>query len=198
MSVKTHLKGSSRGSFKMKVSKATLAGLIDPAGTIALHFRASGLPDALGIVKLTAGAFALGKVRGDLVAPSFFPAKATVAANDGKPDGLTFSGGFGNAGPTPAALGDVHVALGDTFDQTIAGATFTRKGNVFSHSEKGAGTTLAVSLDFGRGVMKVKAKGFEVGTFAATTADFVVDVGGGDPPVRVTVRLGGSGAKRVY
>lgn len=198
MVVKTHVKGSSRGSFKMKLGKATLAGVIDPAATIALHFRASGLPDALGIVKLTAGAFKLGKVRGDLVAPAFFPAKAVVAANDGKPDALAFSGGFGNAGTTPAVLGDVHIALGDTFEQTIAGSAFTRKGNVFSHSEKGAGTALSVNLDFGRGILKVKAKGFEVGTFAAPTADFVVYVGGSTRPVRATVRLGGSGAKRVY
>ncbi len=110
LAVKTHLKGSSRGSFKLKVSKATLAGLIDPVGTVELHFHASGLPDALGIVTLTNGAFALGKVRGDLVAPAFFPSKASIAANDTKPDALSFSGGFGNAGPTPSALGDVHIA----------------------------------------------------------------------------------------
>jgi hypothetical protein len=116
---------------------------------------------------------------------------ASVAANGTKPDALSFSGGFGNAGPTPSVLGDVHIALGDTFDQTIVGTAFTRKGDVFSHSEKGAGTALSVSLDFGRGIMKVKAKGLEVGTFSAVTADFVVDVGGGDLPVRTTVGSAG-------
>src|SRR6185295_4710954 len=150
------------------------------------------------IVTLTKGAFALGKVRGDLVAPPFFPSKASIAANDGKPDALSFSGGFGNAGPTPSVLGDVHIAVGDTFDRTIAGSAFTRKGNVFSHSEKGAGTALSVSLDFGRGIMKVKSKGIEVGLFSAVTVDFVVDLGAGDLPVRTTVRLGGTGIKRVY
>jgi hypothetical protein len=30
------------------------------------------------------------------------------------------------------------------------------------------------------------------------TADFVVDLGDGALPVRTTVRLGGTGAKRVY
>ena len=30
------------------------------------------------------------------------------------------------------------------------------------------------------------------------TTDFVVDVGGGAPPVRIRVRLGGVGAKRAY
>jgi hypothetical protein len=164
----------------------------------SLHFHASGLPDALGVVTLTNGAFALGKVRGDLVAPAFFPSKASITANDAKPDALSFSGGFGNAGPTPSALGDVHIALGDTFDQLILGSAFTRKGDVFSHSEKGAGTALSVSLDFGRGIMKVKSKGIEVGTFSAATTDFVVDLGAGDQPVRTTVRLGGAGTKRVY
>jgi hypothetical protein len=46
--------------------------------------------------------------------------------------------------------------------------------------------------------MKVKSKGIEVGTFSGVTADFVVDVGAGDLPVRMTVRLGGAGTKRVY
>jgi hypothetical protein len=165
---------------------------------VELHLHASGLPDALGIVTLTNGAFALGKVRGDLVAPAFFPSKASIAANDAKPDALSFSGGFGNTGPTPSALDDVHFALGDTFDQMIVGSTFTRKGDVFSHSEKGTGMALSVSLDFGRGIMKVKSKGIEVGTFSAATTDFVVDLGGGVLPVRTTVRLGGTGAKRVY
>jgi hypothetical protein len=198
LTLKTHQKGSSRGRFKLKVRKTTLAGLIDPNATIALHFHASGLPDALGIVKLTKGSFVLGRKRGDLVAPSFFPAKAKITVHDAKPDGLSFSGGFGNAGPAPAALGDVHIAVGDTFDQTVAGSAFTRKGNVFSHRDKTATTALAVSLDFDRGIMKVKAKGIEVGSFASPTADFVVDVGGGDPPAHITVRFGGNGAKRVY
>jgi hypothetical protein len=196
--VKPKQKGSSRGSFILKLTKQTLAGQIDPTGEIELHFQASGLPDAVGRVKLTNGGYALGKVRGALLLPAFFPSKAKIASDANKPDAVALTGGFAWAGATPTTLGRVRIAVGPTFELVIAGDAFTKTGDKFTHKTSAMGRSVSVTIDFAKAVVVVKTKGVEVGELPAGSMDVLADLGTGVGPVTSRVRFGGTGTKRSY
>jgi hypothetical protein len=198
LTVKPRLKGSSRGSFVLKLTKATLAGQIAPSGEVEMRFLASGLPDAVGRVKLTNGGYALGKVRGALLLPAFFPAKAKITSDANKPDVVTLTGGFASNGTTPTTLGRVRIAIGPTFELVIDGGAFTKKGDKFTHVAKVGAVSVAVTIDFAKELIVVKTKGVEVGELPAGTMDVVVDVGAGAGPITARVRFGGTGTKRSY
>lgn len=198
MTVQPKLKGSSRGTFTMKLNKATLGGLIDPNGEIAMHFRATGLPDALGIVKLTNGGYALGKVRGALVAPAFFPSKIGATLSDTKPDILAVTAGFATDGTVPSTLDGLHFALGDELELAIPGSEFTKKGNVFRAAGSVGNGSYTVAVDFSRELITLKTKGLELGALAGP----ITQISGGSfvspLPIQVPVQLGASGVKRTY
>ena len=194
-----NLKGSSQGKFKMKISKTTLMGLIDPTAPVDFHFRASGLPDAQGRVGLTAGKYRLGKKRGALFSPPAFPAKAKVKLGDGAVDSLTFKGGFATSGVTPAALGTVRFGLGPVFTRVIPGAQFKKTGDKYKFTAKQGKTSFTITLDFLRELVTVAAKGVELGTLSPATIDVVFDAGGSAGTVRTTVKVGVTGTtKRFY
>ncbi len=198
MTVKPRLKGSSRGRFKFTVAKSTLAGLLPSDGPVDVHFSAAGVPDAQATVRLTRGAYTLGAVRGTLVAPAFFPSKVKVTANETGSDRVKLAAGFAAGGAAPATLGDVRIALGPSFQRSIAGSAFTRKGDTFRFAARNGSESLSVSIDFPRGTVTLKAAGVEVGALDQAATDIAFDGGTGALPARATVRLSTSGSKRTY
>jgi YVTN family beta-propeller protein len=198
MQVRPNLRGSSRGLFRLKLSRTTLAGLIDPDADLDLHFQAVGLEDASGVVRLTDGVYRLGRVRGTLVSPPFFPAKARILTSDERPDVLSLSGGFATEGAVPAALGDVQIAVGPEFEVNIPGAEFVRSGDRFAFTQAAEESAVAVTIDFAREVIRLRARGIEVGALGEGTTDIIVNAGAGGGAVRVQVRLGGEAPKQFY
>ena len=192
-----NLRGSSRGRFRMRIAKTTLGGLIDPAQAVDFHFRATGLPDAQGRVVLTGGRYRLGKKRGALILPPFFPARATATLRAANLDTLSFKGGFATNGTTPASLGTVQFAFG-SFAQMLEGSAFTKAGDQFKYAATQGKTKVAMVIDFLRETVTLKASKVELGDVANPTADFLFDAGAGAGPIRNTVRLGAKGAKRFY
>jgi len=183
------LRGASRGRFRMRIAKTTLAGLIDPAAAVDFHFHATGLPDARGKVTLTGGRYRLGRIRGALIEPLFFPAAARAKLGGQDLDVLSFRGGFATSGQTPAQLDSVQFAFGPTFARTLGG--FTRTGDTFKFSDQQGTAKFSIAIDFLREIVIVKAKHVELGTLDAPTADIVLDVGAGT--IRNTIRLGARG-----
>ena len=192
-----NLRGSSRGRFRMKIAKTTLGGLVDPDQPVDFHFHASGLLDAQGRVTLTAGKYRLGKKRGALLLPPFFPARATATLGGQGLDRLTFVGGFATNGTTPASLGSVTFALG-ALSEVLTGSAFTKTGDKFAFSSSQGKTRVSILLDFLRETVTVKASKVELGDLAGPTADVLFDAGAGAGPIRTTVRLGSKRAKRFY
>jgi YVTN family beta-propeller protein len=197
-SLKPNLKGSSRGFFRLKIAKTTLSGLVDPDAPVDLVLSGTGLPGARSRVGLTAGKYRLGRVRGTLESPEYFPAKAVVKTGDGKPDAISLKGGFRTTGGVPGALGTVRITVGEEFALDIPGGSFTRTGDSFRFTSRDGGTSVSVVLDFAREILTVKARGIELGALAGPTTDLVLDDGSGSGPVRIRVRLGSSGVKRFY
>lgn len=192
-----NLRGSSRGRFAMRIAKTTLGGLIDPAQAVDFHFRAAGLPDAQGRVVLTGGRYRLGRKRGALILPPFFPVRATATLRGANLDTLSFKGGFATNGTTPASLGGVQFAFGN-FSQMIDGSAFTKAGDRFTYAAIQGKTKVAMVIDFLRETVTLRASKVELGDVAGPTADFLFDAGAGAGPIRNTVRLGAKGAKRFY
>jgi len=189
-----NLKGSSRGRFRMRIARTTLAGLIDPSAAVEFHFRGTGLPDALGKVGLTGGRYRLGRVRGALIEPPFFPATVRARLGGQGLDVLSFRGGFASNGQTPAALASVRFDFGPTFTRTFT--DLARTGDAFTLSQKKGTAQVAVKVDFLREVILVKAKHVELGPLTAPTVDVVLDAGAGT--IRNTIRLATKGAVRRY
>src|SRR4029079_6172576 len=127
-----NLKGSSRGKFKMRLAKTTLTG-VDPDQPVDFHFRASGLPAREATVALTAGRYRLSKIRGALIAPPFFPVTIKAKVGGASADTFALRGGFAGSGQTPQQIGTVRFALGGVYSRTIAGGSFTKKGDVFTY-----------------------------------------------------------------
>jgi len=198
MSVTPNLKGSSRGRFKMKIAKTTLAGAVDPDVAVGFHFRAVNLPDAQGRVTLTAGKYKLGGKRGALISPQFFPAKATATAAGPGLDAVSFTGGFATNGVTPVALSTVRFSFG-TFEMTLTTTDFVKAGDKFTaKSLPGVTPKFSVALDFLRETVVVKLSKAELGPLAGPTADFVFNAGSGAGTFRNTVKLGSKLTKRFY
>lgn len=198
MTVKPNLRGSSRGLFRLKISKTTLSGLLDPEGEVPLSFEADGLEECTGRVKLARGIYGLGKVRGALLEPAFFPAKAKAKAPAGRSHSLTFTGGFATQGPLPATAGPVTLSFGPTFTRTIPGGSFSGSNGVFTHTAREGATSISVKVDHSREKVTVRTKGLDLGNLSAPTLDVVFDAGGGLGSFRNTVRLGTKGTTRTY
>lgn len=193
-----NLKGSSRGKFKLKLKKGTLGGLLPQDGEVELHFRATGLPDAFGKIVLSDARYQLGRARGALLDPPFFPARSVAVLKEGANDKLQFKGGFATGGVTPATISSVRIAFGDGFQRTIPGTSFTKAGDRFLYLEKDGAYALVIKIDFLRETVLTKAKGIELGDLETATIDVVFGSGETSQSVRLTVTLGQKGSKRFY
>jgi hypothetical protein len=191
--------GSSRGKFRQRISDTTLAGLVPTNGEVDFHLRATGLPDAVGVVVVEAGKYKLGRRRGTLSEPAFLPKTVKAKVSATKPDKLLLVGGFATSADAPSALGVVRVGVGETFALEIPGGSFTRKGDVWTFREKVDGRVVSVVIDFVRELVTVRTKGVELGDLASATTDVTFDSGAGGSAVAITVVLSQpSTASRVY
>jgi hypothetical protein len=184
----------------MTIVKETLAGKIAPGAEVEMRFSAAGLPeDAYGRLALTSkGRYRVGKNRGTLLAPEFFPAFLRAKLGGANADSFKFRGGFATDGTTPTSLGTVRFALGPAFSRTVAGGQFRASRDVFRHTEVSGKTKVSIAIDFRREIVIVTATRVELGELDAPTADLVFDAGVGAGTFRSTVRLSSSGAKRGY
>jgi DNA-binding beta-propeller fold protein YncE len=198
MKVKPNLNGSSKGTFMMKIGKTTLSDLVPLAGEVDLSFTGGGLEECTGRVRLAAGKYALGKVKGALLEPGFFPSKATAKNAAGKPHTLSFQGGFATEGTAPSSPVDVSFSFGGTLSRTIPASAFSGSGGVFTHRSRESGTSLFLKVDHLREKVTVKTRGVDLGTLSGPTLDVVFDAGAGLGGFRNPIRLGTKGTARTY
>jgi hypothetical protein len=191
--------GSSHAAFTFKRT-GDLAGLIVPTGDLAMRFT-QGAVDAAGTVKLAAGKYASGKVRGALVAPAFYVAKATATLKGANQDSLALSVGFAANSVTPADAPTLSIYFGDAFAATVDTKRQSATSAKFVFSGRGPGITSAV-IDYAKGTISVSGKSMSLGAFSDGPQPVFVSVGFGaavgvDAPA-VRVRMAKAGKRLAY
>lgn len=168
--------GSSRAKFKLKAT-GDLSGRIAPDGALALRFT-QGAVGALGSVQLNGGKYALGRIRGALIAPKLYLRGLKAAVKGGGGDAFALVAGLATDGMTPGAASDVILQVGDGFTAAIAAASFARRGDKYAFKGSSPGITSLV-VDYRKETITVRAKGVDLGAFVE-----------GAQPVRVSIALG--------
>lgn len=195
--VRPNRQGSGRGGFQLIIRKIALDGLIATDGEVPFVFVGPEGDEARGTIVAKGGKYTLGRVRGALEAPVFFPAKIVANLKEGAKDKLSVRAGFATDGPAPTALDPVRIEFG-SYARTIARGAFRRSGAKFTFQERTPSSKLKVVLDFARDEATVVASGIELGPLDGDTADLVLGNGAADAAFRVRVRLGGTPARRIY
>jgi len=172
------------------------SGKIDLEGQVELHFKNAAL-DAEGIVKLTKGRYGLGKVRGALIAPNLYLARATATLKGNGKDALALVVGLATGGTTPADASNVTIGFGNNLLVTIPAASFTKTGDRFVFSGDVGGITKVI-LDYARETMAVFGKKLDLGEFTAGGNQVQVSVQVGDDARAVAVRMVRKGATMKY
>jgi hypothetical protein len=191
-----NLLGSSRGRFRLRVFKTDLEGLVPLDSPADFHFRGPGYT-VDGLVELDGGKYKLGTKQSTLIEPVFFASKAKATLGPGATDTLKFTGGFATNGQTPAAIGDVDFGFGD-FRITMIASAFTKKGGVFTATQRDGPFQVTIKVDFVKELVTVTAKGIDLGPLDGPTTDIVFDAGIGNGDYTNTVVLGGEGSQRTY
>src|SRR6185295_13988035 len=134
-----------------------LTGVVPQEGDVEMRYTSSVL-DGKGTVKLSKGRYALGKVRGALVAPNLYVANAKATIKGGGKDALTLLVGLATNGQTPDAASDLTLKFGGTWTVTIPAAKFERKKDRYVLKKDAAipGVTTA-TLDYVKETISVKA-----------------------------------------
>jgi len=203
--VQPNVKGSSRGNWTLTVTKATLTGKVPAEGDVGLAFSASGVPTATARVHLAKGAFVLGRVRGTLIAPPFFPSSMKLNLN-GKKAGtgsITLKAGFSAGGVVPTTIDhDLKLAVATQFfvlDLPPADFKPAGRGRFRFHAVVPQGTA-TLTIDFLRETVTVTATRLDRPNAPASPTEISFDPGAGPSvvPTRATVKLGGTTAKQAY
>lgn len=164
-----------------------LTGKVALDGPLTLRFT-QGAVDGRGDVTLSHGAYALGRVRGALVAPNLYLARAKAAIKGGGKDAFALVVGLATDGTTPAAAADVTVRLGDTFTATVPAGSFTRQGDKYVF--KGAvGGVSSIVADYKRETISVAAKGIDLGAFTDGPQAVLVSIALGSDRRDVRLRM---------
>lgn len=187
--------GSSAAKFKMTYT-GDLTGLVDPAGDLTLRLSGIGV-DGSGTVSLTKGKYALKKVRGTLVEPGLYLAKAKAAVRGAGKDKLSLLLGLATDGSTPAAASDLSIGFGKAVSVTIPAASFTKNGDRYEFRGDIDGIT-SVVLDYAKETVKIKGKGMDLGTIPEGASEVDVSVTLGDDARAVRVRMVRSGSSLRY
>jgi hypothetical protein len=178
--------GSSRAKFLLK-STGDFTGEVTSDGPLTMDFHDATV-DGRGTVTLAHGKYALGKVRGALVAPNLYLFRARAGLHGGGKDTLALLVGLATNGTTPAQASDVKVAFGGTLSATIPAGSFTKKGDVFAFKGNVDGIT-KVALDYKRETIAVAGRGLDLGTFAQGGNAVTVAIGLGSDARAVEVRM---------
>jgi hypothetical protein len=184
--VKPDKSGSSRALFTIKV-KDTLDGLVDPDGELDLHFVNPAV-DAQGAVTLEQGKYKLGKKRGALISPAIYLYRVANKLKGGGADALSLRAGMATSGKTPAGAPGFSLEFGASFEATLPGSDFQKKGDHFTFKGPSGGLTSTV-LDYLRETVSVKAKGVDLGSFVDGPQAVTVTVGLGGDVREVSVRM---------
>jgi len=161
-SVAPDRKGSSRAKFKLKFT-GDLTGQVDPEAPLLMRFQCDEM-DGRGTCALTKGKYALKKVRGTLIEPSLYLARAKAKIKGGGKDKLLLLLGLATGGKTPDTVDDVVVRFGQGLEVTIPGDSFERNGDRHEFEGNVDGITL-VLLDYAKELVKIKGKGLDLGAF---------------------------------
>jgi beta-propeller repeat-containing protein len=182
--------GSSRAKFKLKRT-GDLAGIAPQNGDLELRFH-NAVVDGRAEVRLAAGKFQLGRVRGALVAPNLFVVRAAATLKGAGKDGVSLIVGLATDGVTPAAAPDLHVRFG-ALDATIPHDQFQPHGDLFVFKGDVGGVT-GVKLDYARETISIKARNATLGTFGqgANVVEIAVALGSDTRTVRVRASRKGS------
>jgi hypothetical protein len=200
--VQPNVKGSSRGAWKLTVAKASLTGKIPAQGDVGLAFAVAGMKTATARVRLAKGAFVLGKVRGTLLAPPFFPSSVTVIV-DGKRQAtgsVRLKARFAVGGVVPTTLErSTSLRLGDSIlDIGVLADEFQPRNGRFKLIEHVGWTVTSYVIDFRRETIDVVSKRLDVQSAPASPTEISFDPGAGAVPTRVSVKFGGTPTKRTY
>jgi len=187
--------GSSRAKFKL-ITVGDFSGKIDPEGELALRFANSAV-DASGTVTLTDGRYALGKIRGALIAPNLYLARARTTLKGSGKDALQMVVGLATGGTTPADASDLTIGFGNNFLVVVPAAAFTKVGDRFLFTGASEGITKVV-LDYARERIAIFGKRLDLGEFAEGGNRVLVSVGLGDDMRAVTVRMSRKGSTMKY
>jgi hypothetical protein len=171
---------SSRGMFQI-VRTADLSAEVQKDGELRLRLFAPGF-DAVGVAKLVAGKFGLGRVRGGLIQPCYFPSSVAATLKGLGKDTLTLTAGFSLAdygaigGP-----GDIEpcftIAVGGTFTATIDRAAFvpSKRGDKLTFRGDVNGIT-SVVIDLVKETITVKGSKMTLAGVTATSGPLSVSM----------------------
>ena len=153
--------------------------------------------DGSGTVTLAGGKYALGRVRGALVAPNLYLVSARATLHGGGEDALSMKVGLATAGATPAQASDVSIAFGPTLSVTIPAASFVRNGDTYGFKGNVGGITKIV-LDYARETIAIAGKALDLGSFAEGGNSVAIAIGVGSDARAVEVRMVRKGAAMRY
>jgi hypothetical protein len=187
---------SSRARFRVRTT-GDLTGKVDLNGPLTLKFTSGDVNGATGLVNLTAGRYAIGRIRGALVKPNLYLSLVKAVVKGGGKDSLTTVLGLATNGVTPAAASDFTLQFGATYAATIPAASFVKKGDKFVFKGSAGGVTSA-TLDYLRETITVNAKNVDLGTYAPGGNSVLVSVGLGAAQHAVRVRMVRTGRAMKY
>jgi hypothetical protein len=191
--IKPSRHGSSFAKFKLKIT-GNLDGKIDPGAPLDLGFGVDVM-EGEGMVTLTNGKYALRRVRGTLIEPNLYLAKAKGRIKGPGKDSVKLLLGLATAGTTPAAS-DLTVRFGD-YEATIPAADFTNKGDRYDYRGSGDGIARVV-LDYKKEAIKIQVKGLDLGAYPEGASEVLVGVTLGADRRAVRVRMARKGSSFRY
>jgi hypothetical protein len=184
--------GSSRCTMTaaLKGSNALAVGAEE---SIAVRM-ACGTVSAKGGCTLSKSAFTLGK--GPLPVDTSVPVSAKATLAGGGKDSFTLKWVVAPNDP-PAQMQDIVVSFGPTYSKTIPGASFKRRGAVFTFTDK-SNVLPSMTINEATGFITVTAKKADLGTFVQGAQAVRLTAGPADAPTVVDVRMVRRGRSLTY
>ncbi|MHC4471162.1 MAG: hypothetical protein ACYS99_09385, partial [Planctomycetota bacterium] len=146
---------------------------------------------------LTKGKYALKRVRGALIEPDLYLARAKAALKGAGKDKLKLVLGLATDASTPGSAQSMRIRFGDKLDVTIPAGSFEGKGERYEFKGDMEGITKVV-LDYAKEALTIKGKGMDLGDFAEGASSVLVGIDLGDQGRAVRVRMVRKGAGLRY
>jgi hypothetical protein len=184
--------GSSRCAVTATMKGAEVATLGADA-TVELTLACGGVA-ARGACTLTNGAFTLG--RGGLWEGASVPRSFKATLGGPRRDAFTLAWVM-TPGEPPPQMSDIVVAFGPSYSKTIPGASFKRKGSVYTITDK-TNALPSMRIDTATGLIVMTAKKTDLGSFPEGAQSVRLTAGPADDPSVVEVRMVRSGKTLSY